>query len=313
MKVSASVEPVLLALALVALILFPLLGAKFYLQLFAKIMIMAVFAMSLDLLVGYAGLVSFGHAAFYGIGAYMLWWLSPQYEAANFWLTLPAAMAAAALAALAIGLLVLRCSGIYFIMVTLAFAQMFFYFASGSKFFGGSDGVYVYVTPATGFLDLGDAAQFYYLALAAMAGSYLLLRGLMGTLFGRALLGIKSNEPRMRSLGFSTFGYKLAAFALAGSLAGLAGYLDAAQYGFVNPDLFGWRLSGMALMMVILGGMGTLYGPILGAFVLVLLQDTLSDATKHWLLPLGLFIILAVLFLPRGLSGLVKRAEGKHG
>ncbi len=313
MKPRAYVEPLLLALALIALALFPLLGAKFYLQLFAKIMIMAVFAMSLDLLVGYAGLVSFGHAAFYGIGAYMLWWLSPQYAAANFWLTLPAAMAAAALAAMAIGLLVLRSSGVYFIMVTLAFAQMFFYFATGSKFFGGSDGVYVYVKPAAFLFDLDGVAHFYYLALAAMAGTYLLLRGVTLTLFGRALLGIKSNETRMRSLGYSTFGYKLAAFALAGSLAGLAGYLDAAQYGFVNPDLFGWRLSGLALMMVILGGMGTLYGPIVGAFVLVLLQDTLSDATKHWLLPLGIFIILAVLFLPRGLSGLARRAEGPHG
>jgi branched-chain amino acid transport system permease protein len=313
MKARPSVETALLALGLVALLLFPLLGAKFYLQLFAKIMIMAVFAMSLDLLVGYAGLVSFGHAVFFGIGAYMLWWLSPQYAAANFWLSLPAAMAAAALAALAVGLLVLRCSGVYFIMVTLAFAQMFFYFATGSKFFGGSDGVYIYVKPVSGLFDLGDAAQFYYVALAAMAGTYLLLRGLIGTLFGRALLGIRGNEQRMRSLGFSTFGYKLAAFALAGALAGLAGYLDSAQFGFVNPDLFGWRLSGLALMMVILGGMGTLYGPILGAFVLVLLQDTLSDATRHWLLPMGVFIILAVLFLPRGVSGLLKRAEGKSG
>jgi branched-chain amino acid transport system permease protein len=222
----------------------------------------------------------------------MLWWLSPQYAAANFWLSLPAAMAAAALAALAVGLLVLRCSGVYFIMVTLAFAQMFFYFATGSKFFGGSDGVYIYVKPVSGLFDLGDAAQFYYVALAAMAGTYLLLRGLIGTLFGRALLGIRGNEQRMRSLGFSTFGYKLAAFALAGALAGLAGYLDSAQFGFVNPDLFGWRLSGLALMMV---------------------QDTLSDATRHWLLPMGVFIILAVLFLPRGVSGLLKRAEGKSG
>jgi branched-chain amino acid transport system permease protein len=313
MKTRTSLEPWLLALGLIALVLFPLLGAKFYLQLFAKIMIMAVFAMSLDLLVGYAGLVSFGHAAFYGIGAYMLWWLSPQYAAANFWLTVPAAMAAAALAATAIGLLVLRCSGVYFIMATLAFAQMFFYFAAGSKFFGGSDGVYVYVKPATGFFDLGNTTQFYYLTLAALAATYLLLRGLIFTLFGRALLGIKSNEQRMRSLGFSTFGYKLAAFALAGALAGLAGYLDAAQFGFVNPDLFDWRLSGLALMMVILGGMGTLYGPIIGAFALVLLQDTLSDATRHWLLPMGVFIILAVLFLPRGVSGLLRRAEGKNG
>jgi len=304
-------ERALVLAGFAALLAFPALGGKFELQLFAKIMIMAVFAMSLDLLVGYAGLVSFGHAAFYGIGAYALWWLAPQYAGANLWLTLPAAMLAAALAALVIGFFVLRTSGVYFIMVTLAFAQMLFYFVTGSKALGGSDGVYIYVKPdATLFgwtpFSLDNPAAFYYVTLAALALSYLVLRYAIGALFGRALVGIKSNERRMRALGFATFGYKLAAFALAGALAGLAGYLDAAQFGFVNPDLFGWRQSGAVLMMVILGGMGTLYGPVLGAFALVLLQDSLTDATRHWLLPMGLFIIVAVLLLPRGIAGLLR-------
>lgn len=298
---------------LAALALFPLLAGTFYLQLVAKIMIMAIFAMSLDLLVGYAGLVSFGHAAFFGIGAYALMVLSPQYGAANLWLSLPIAMIAAGLAALAIGLLVLRCSGVYFIMVTLAFAQMFFYYATGSKFLGGSDGAYIYVKPSADLLgwtpfSLDGAVAFYALALAALAAAYILLRLVLRSLFGHALRGIKSNETRMRALGFSTFGIKLAAFGLAGALAGLAGYLDAAQFGTVNPELFSWQLSGIVLMMVILGGMGTLYGPVLGAFALVLIEGSLADATRHWLLPMGIFIMLAVLFLPQGIGGLLRRA-----
>lgn len=303
--------PVRIALLVgaVALALFPLVGATFYLQLLAKIMILAIFAMSLDLLVGFTGLVSLGHAAFFGLGAYTLMLLSPEYQAANFWLSLLAAMAVAALAALVIGALVLRISGVYFIMVTLAFAQMFFYFATGSKWLGGSDGAYIYVKPDASIFgrapfDLGSRVQFYYVALAAMLGTYVVLRIVLRSLFGHAIRGIRANEHRMRALGFPVFRYKLASFVLAGALAGAAGHLAAAQYGYVSPDLLGWQQSGGVLMMVILGGMGTLFGPILGAFALVLLQEILGDLTKHWLLPMGLFIILAVLVLPQGLGGL---------
>ncbi len=302
----------LLLLALAALLFFPLLAGKFYLQLFSKIMIMAIFAMSLDLLVGFTGLVSLGHAAFFGLGAYTLLLLSPEYQAASLWLSLPVAVAVAALAALVIGLLVLRSSGVYFIMVTLAFTQMFFYYVTGAKALGGSDGAYIYVKPDATILGvtpfkLADSLQFYYVVLALMLATYLLLRIILHAPFGHVIRGIKANEHRMRSLGFATFRYKLASFVIAGALAGLAGYLDAAQFGFVNPDLFGWRQSGIVLMMVILGGMGTLYGPILGAFALVLLQDYLAGETRHWLLPMGLFIILAVLALPTGLGGLFQQ------
>jgi len=306
---------------LAALALYPLVGETFYLQLFSKIMILAVFAMSLDLLVGFTGLVSLGHAAFFGLGAYTLMLMSPEYAAASLWLSLPAAMIVAAVAALAVGFLVLRTSGVYFIMVTLAFAQMLYYYAVGSKALGGSDGAYIYVKPdATVFgwtpLDLGNRVQFYYVALAAMVGIYALLRMVVRSTFGRVILGIRVNEHRMRGLGYPVFRYKLAAFALAGSLAGLAGYLDAAQFGYVNPELFGWQESGSLLMMVILGGIGTLFGPILGAFALTLLQEVLSDEAifhsfhKHWLLPMGIFIILAVLLLPRGLAGLASSVRG---
>jgi branched-chain amino acid transport system permease protein len=292
-----------------ALLALPALAERFYLQLFSKIMIMAIFAMSLNLLVGCTGLVSLGHAAFFGLGAYTLMLLSPQYAAASLWLSLPAALAVAAVAAFAIGLLVLRSSGVYFIMATLAFTQMFFYFVTGSKALGGSDGAYIYVKPDAAIFGitpfrLADPIQFYYVVLALMAATYLALRFLLRSPFGHAIQGIRVNERRMRSLGFATFRYKLASFVIAGALAGLAGYFDAAQFGVVNPDLFGWRLSGIVLMMVILGGMGTLYGPILGAFALVLVQELLTDLTKHWLLPMGLFIILAVLLLPDGIAGL---------
>ena len=297
---------------IILLALFPLIGDKYSLQLLAKVMLMAIFAMSLDLLVGFTGLVSLGHAAFFGLGGYMLWLLSPQYAAANLWISLIAALFVAGLVALLIGFLVLRSSGVYFIMVTLAFTQMFFYYATGAKWLGGSDGAYIYVRPSAMIFgwtpfNLGNYVDFYYVALHAMIGALLLLRVILSSLFGQVIRGVKSNEQRLRALGFPTFRYKLASFVIAGMIAALAGYLNATQFGFVNPDLFGWRLSGEVLMMVILGGMGTLYGPVLGAFVLVLLESELAAMTKHWLLPMGLFVILAVLFLPQGIAGLLER------
>jgi branched-chain amino acid transport system permease protein len=294
--------------AALALALFPFVGGTFYLQLVTKIMIMAIFAMSLDLLVGYTGLVSLGHAAYFGLGAYALWLVAPEYEAAPLWTSLPAAIGLAALAALVIGVFVLRTSGIYFIMATLAFAQMLYAFVSESGLFGGSDGVYIYVKPDAILVDLEQTRQFYWFVLGLLVATYFLLRMLLASLFGQVIVGIRANERRMRALGYPVFRYKLASFVIAGTLAGLAGYLAAAQFGFVNPELLGWHRSGDALMMVILGGMGSLFGPVLGAFVLVLLQELFSDFTKHWLLPMGAFVVAAVLLLPDGLSGLFQRA-----
>lgn len=294
--------------AALALAIFPFVGGTFYLQLVTKIMIMAIFAMSLDLLVGYTGLVSLGHAAYFGLGAYALWLLSPQYEASPLWLSLPAAVALAGIAALVIGIFVLRTTGIYFIMATLAFAQMLYAFVSESGLFGGSDGVYVYMKPDAVLIDLEETRQFYWFVLGLMAATFLLLRMVLASPFGQVIVGIRANERRMRALGYPVFRYKLASFVIAGAFAGLAGYLAAAQFGFVNPELLGWHRSGDALMMVILGGMGSLIGPVLGAFALVLLQELFSDLTKHWLLPMGGFVVGAVLLLPEGLSGFLQRA-----
>jgi len=308
---------VLLALMLVGLLLFPLVGERFYIQYATKIMIMAIFAMSLDLLVGYTGLVSLGHALFYGIAGYALA-LAGGDAAVSLWWSLPGAMLVSALAALVVGVLVLRTAGIYFIMVTLAFAQMMYFFIRDSEYFGGSDGIYLNAKPTMSLfgwapLDLGNQLHRYYLTLALAVATYVLLRTVLRSAFGRVLIGIRDNEPRMRSLGFPTFRYKLACFVLAGALAGLAGYLTAVQDGIMNPEQLGWHRSGEALVMVILGGMGTLAGPALGAGALMLLELVFSIWTKYWQLLLGGFIVAVVLFLPGGLGSVFARRRGGAG
>ncbi len=298
-----------LAVAVALLALFPVTGLAFYLELVTKVMILAIFAMSLDLLVGCTGLVSLGHAAYFGIGAYALALAAPRYEAASLWLTLPASVAVAGLAALLVGAFAVRVKSIYFIMATLAFAQMFYFLFHDTNFGRGSDGVTINFRPAArlgGFepFDLSRPAHAYYFVLVAMLLVLLFLRRLRRSPFGRALRGIRSNEQRMRSLGFPTYRYKLASFTIAGALAGLAGYLSAMQYGFVTPELLSWHQSGNVLFMVILGGLGSFYGAMVGAFAFAMLQEIYQSTTIHWPLLLGATIVLLVLFVPGGLSSL---------
>jgi branched-chain amino acid transport system permease protein len=303
------------ALGLRALAVFPLIGTDFYAQMVARMMILAIFAMSLDLLLGVTGLVSLGHAAFFGLAGYALAFLTPSGEAVSLWWTLPLAAAAAGLAALVIGFFVVRTHGIYFIMVTMAFAQMVFFLFFDNKVLGGSDGIYVNFKPSAGLFDLDNKLVFYYFTLAMLLVVYGFLRRLLFSPFGRVLAGIRVNEHRMRAIGYSTFGYKLAAFSLAGALAGLAGYLWAAQSGFVNPELMGFQMSAHAMMMVILGGMGNFAGAIIGAFAFEYLLEWFKDLPtigavhlgKHWQLWIGMFIVLVVVFAPRGLLGLAER------
>ena len=311
---------IVLAIAVLAVLAaLPAYAEKYYVQLFTKILILAIFAMSLDLVVGYAGLVSFGHAAFFGTAGYILALVTPQYQAANLWLSLAVALAGSALLALAIGCLVLRTSGVYFIMVTLAFAQMLFFLFHDTKIAGGSDGIYIYVRPVADIagwrpFSLENFVHYYYVVLALAIATFLLLSRVLASLFGQVIVGIRINEHRMRSLGYPTFRYKLACFVLSGTLAGLAGYLASVQFGFVNPDMLGWHLSGGALMMVILGGMGTLVGPALGAMAMLLLELAFQalpaaggiNLGKHWQLLMGGFIVLAVLMLPHGFMGLLR-------
>ena len=294
-----------------ALALLPLLAGNYGVDLVTKIMVYAIFALSLELLVGATGLVCFGQAAFFGIGAYAAVLLSPASEAAGLAWLLPVSIVAAALYALAVGALSLRTKGVYFIMVTLAFAQMAYYVVHDTPLGGGTDGIYLNLKPALGtLLDLDGALTLYFFTLACLAGTFVFLAVLLRSRFGRALAGIRVNEQRMRATGFSTYPYKLAAFTLSGGIAGLAGFLFAVKDGFVNPELMSWHLSGAVLIMIILGGIGHLRGALIGAFAFALLQEFFKSEAifgafaRHWHLGLGLAIIASVALLPRGLVGL---------
>jgi branched-chain amino acid transport system permease protein len=299
---------------LLALALWPLATGSFGVDLVTKTMIYAIVALSLELLVGTTGLVCFGQAAFFGLAGYAVVLLSPQAAAASLWWVLPASMAIGAAYALFMGALSLRTRGVYFIMVTLAFAQMAYYVIHDTPLGGGTDGIYLYVKPVaaigdTVLLDLDPALPLYYFVLGCLVAVFVFLALLLRSRFGRALAGIRVNEQRMRATGFSTYPYKLAAFVISGAIAGLGGFLFAVKDGFVNPELLSWHLSGAVLIMIILGGLGHLRGAVLGAFAFALLQELFkSEAVfgvfaKHWLLGLGLTIIASVAVLPRGLIG----------
>jgi branched-chain amino acid transport system permease protein len=304
-----------LGLCLAALLAFPLVGSDFYLQMVTRMMILAIFAMSLDLLQGVTGLVSLGHAAYFGLAGYALAFMTPLDAPVSLWWSLPVAVLASGLAALIIGFFVVRTHGIYFIMVTMAFAQMVFYLFFDNKALGGSDGLYINFKPNAALFDLDNKVTFYFFTLLCLVGVYAFLRKLLWSPFGRALSGIRINEHRMRAMGFGTFNYKLAAFTLAGALAGLAGYLWGAIGGFVNPELMGFHMSAHAIMMVILGGMGNFGGAIVGAFAFEYLLHVFKDLPtiagynigKHWQLTMGIFIVLTVIFAPRGLLGLLQK------
>ena len=300
--------------ALAAIACVPLSGESFYIEIIAKVLIMAIFAMSLDLLVGFTGLVSFGHAAYFGIAAYAAALLTVRYETANLWLALPASVAVSALAALLIGLFVLRTKGIYFIMVTLAFAQMAYFIFHDTPLGGGSDGMYLNNKPSASIFgwepfDLSNEVHMFYFVLGMVVLVYLFLHRVLQSPFGRVLVGIKSNEHRMQSLGYFTFRYKLGAFTLAGALGGLAGFLYAVLLGFVTPELLSWHESGNVLLMVILGGMGNLGGAMVGAFAFEAMREVFADLTKYWQLLMGGVIVGVVLFLPGGLAGVPGRIQ----
>ena len=312
------VVPVIAALLLAAL---PAVLTPYTQDLVVKIAIYAVFALSLELLVGAAGLVSLGHAAFLGIGAYVTVMATGDGGAASALWLLPAAMGAAALYAIFVGALSLRTKGVYFIMVTLAFAQMAYFVFHDTKLGGGSDGIFLYSKPVIQFgktvlLDLDRKADLYYTVLAALVGTYALLALINRSRFGHALAGIRVNEQRMRAAGFATYGYKLAAFVIAGALAGLAGFLLAVKDGAVNPELLSWHESGAVLLMIILGGIGSLRGAVIGAVAFTLLKELfqsealLGPLAGHWQLTLGLTIIAFVALLPKGLIGLKARLSG---
>lgn len=296
-------------------------------SLFSRILIYALAAVSLDLMLGFGGMVSLGHAAFVGIGAYVIAILSLHgfegtpvitwpmtitgSESALFlW---PAAVALSAGAAALIGALSLRTSGMHFIMITLAFAQMLYYFFVSLEVYGGDDGLSLFTRNTLPGVDLGDDQQFYYLCLAALSAFLFLSWRLIHSRFGMVIRGCRENERRMKSLGFAAFRYRLVCFVIAGAGAGLAGALIANQTEYVSPGLMHWTRSGQILVMVLLGGMGTLFGPVLGAATLLLLEELLSIYTEHWMVYLGPFLILVVLFAKRGIYGVIAGSNGNHG
>ncbi len=308
---------VIIAAFFVLLAGFPQLGQDFYTELVTRVMIMSIFALSLDLLVGYTGLISFGHAAWFGMGGYVFALLGTKYQiTSNLWLTLPAAVAVTAFFSFVVGLFVLRTRGMFFIMVTLAFAQIFYFFFHDVKALGGSsDGMNLRGKPTTHIgewipFELGDTNTFYYFVLVLLAGVLLFMTLLLRSPLGRALQGISQNEHRMEAIGFPVSRYKLAAFTLAGSFAGLAGYLFAVLNSSVNPEMLSWHQSADGLLMLILGGMGKLWGGVIGAFTFVLLQEGLSSFTKQWHLWLGIAIVVLVLFLPGGMISTFERITG---
>jgi len=296
----------LLVLCLAALLATPLTGEVFYIRLVTRIFVFAILAMSLNLLVGYTGLVSFGHAAFVGLGAYSVAALG-LYGLKSALVVWPAAMLIAALGALVIGALALRTSGVYFIMITLAFAQMLYYVAVGLARFGGDDGMRMAARNGLAGLSLDKPIPFFYVVAAIFIFFLFASFRVVGSKFGRVLRGIKDNERRMQSLGFNTYRYKLAGFVIAGALAGLGGALDANLNAFVSPRLFHWELSGDLLIMIILGGLGSVAGAPIGAAAFIALEELLSSLTKHWMAIFGPLMLLVILLHKGGIYALVVR------
>lgn len=300
---------VLLGAGAAVLALLPLVVSGYYVELGTYALISAMLALSLQLLVGCTGLVSLGHAAFYGLAAYTVYLVTPANAGLSILVTLPMAVLVAGLAALVVGALSLRTRGFFFLMVTLAFGQMLFFLFHDTKLGGGADGAFL-ARPVLSILDWQlpltrrqRPYAVYYVSLALLVAMYLGLVLLLNSLFGRALAGIRVNEHRMQALGFDTYRYKLAAFVIAGLLAGVAGHMWAMQRGFVNPELIGWHRSAEALLMILLGGLGTLHGPIVGAFAYTALGEVAQIVTERKLLVEGLVVLAVVIALPRGLSG----------
>jgi branched-chain amino acid transport system permease protein len=304
---------IILAIFAMGLGSIPLWAPRFWIYIATQALIFAIFAMSLDLLLGYTGLPSFGHAAFYGVGAYACALLALGHVDGLFPLLLIGGVAAG-LAAVPIGALSLRTTGIYFLMLTLAIAQMLWGLAvNWTSLTRGTDGLIGIPRPTLPGLDalnisLYERGPFFFLCLVVAILVFLFLGMLARSPFGKSLEGIRENERRMRALGFPTFRYRLAAFVAAGAIAGIAGSLAAMSNGFATPDLLYWTLSGLALVAVVVGGARSLVGPVLGAFVVVFAQLGLSTYVDRWELILASFFIAFVLFLPRGLVGLVRSA-----
>jgi len=298
---------------LAALVLLPVYveftGNRFVLTLFTRIIILALAAVSLNLILGFGGMMSFGHAVYLGIGGYAVGMLAHEGVYSGF-VQWPVALAASALFALVIGALSLRTRGVYFIMITLAFAQMAYYVVAGLARYGGDDGLTIY--KRSQFfepINLSNKTQFYYICLGLLYASIYLVWRIVNSRFGMVIQGSRSNDTRMRAIGFPTFRYKLTCFVIAGTLCGLSGALLANHTDFVSPAMMYWTRSGDLIIMVVLGGMGSVVGPVFGAIMLLVLEETLSGITEYWQIILGPLLLLVVLFARGGIDGLLRKVR----
>jgi branched-chain amino acid transport system permease protein len=280
-------------------------GNFFLMTLFSRIIILAMAATSLNLILGYGGMVSFGHAVYIGIGGYAVGILAEEGIASGF-VQWPIALGVSALVALILGALSLRTRGVYFIMITLGFAQVIYYVAVGLDRYGGDDGLTVYSrSQFAGLIDLSNKTAFYYVCLVLLIATIYLVWRLVNSRFGMVIQGARSNERRMRSIGFPTLRYRLACFVIAGTICGLAGVLLANHTEFVSPAMMHWTRSGDLIVMVVLGGMASSFGPLIGAVALLVLEEALSGITEYWQIILGPLLLLVVLFARRGIDGLL--------
>jgi branched-chain amino acid transport system permease protein len=284
-------------------------GNYFLMSLFTRIVILAMAAVSLNLIMGFGGMVSFGHAAYLGIGGYAIGMLAKEGISSGF-LQWPVALAVSALFALVVGALSLRTRGVYFIMITLAFTQMIYYVAIGLDRYGGDDGLTIYKrSQFGGLINLSDKTVFYWVCLALLLATVYLVWRIVNSRFGMVIQGARSNERRMRAIGFPTYRYKLVCFVIAGTLCGLAGALLANHTDFISPAIMHWTRSGDLIVMAVLGGMGTVFGPVLGAVALLLLEEALSGVTEYWQIIIGPIFLLVVLFARGGIDGLLAGAR----
>ncbi|MEK9693123.1 MAG: branched-chain amino acid ABC transporter permease [Rhodospirillaceae bacterium] len=281
----------------------------FYLDLARRMMILAIGALSLNLIMGYGGLISFGHAAYIGIGAYVVG-ICAEHELVSGFIQWPLAIIVSGLFAIIFGLISLRTRGVYFIMITLALAQMMYFLGVSLDRYGGDDGLPLIERSNFGaVVDITNNVTLYFIVLGALVLSLLFCKRLINSRFGMVLQGTRSNETRMKTIGFPTLRYQLTAFVIAGMMAGFAGALLANHTDFINPDMMHWTRSGDLIIMVLLGGMGSLAGPVVGALAFILLEELLSGVTEYWQLIFGPFLILVVLFARGGLLGFFANKE----
>ncbi len=276
-----------------------------------RILCLAIATVSLNLILGFGGMISFGHAAFIGIGAYCVG--IPAYHGYDSaWVHFPLAVAASAAFALITGAISLRTRGVYFIMITMAFAQMGYYFFLSLEEYGGDDGLTIYSRSVFGIIDIENKMVLFLLTYACLVAAIYGVYRIVNSRFGMVIRGCNSNETRMKALGYNTYAYKLTAYVIAGGMCGLAGALLGNFTTFISPDMMSWSRSGELMFMVILGGAGSLFGPVFGAVTFVFIEELLSSFTTYWALPFGILLILSVLFIKGGLNGLIQRGWNRE-